>query len=95
MSAAPSESVQTAARAILAPFLDYVRLFRLNPPTVPFALEGNGLAPHHGPLPRARFWDLDSNEHISLLNGFGPIIVGHAPPFVTEAVASQPFRRSM
>jgi acyl transferase domain-containing protein len=29
---------------ILAPFLDYVRRFRLNPPTVPFALGGDGSA---------------------------------------------------
>jgi hypothetical protein len=80
---------------ILAPFLDYVRWSRLNPPTVPCALAGDGLPPRHGPRPRARLWDPDGNEYIGLRNGFGPSRFGRAPPFVTQAVASQPFIRSM
>jgi amino acid adenylation domain-containing protein len=36
-----------------------------------------------------RLWDVDGNEYIDLLNGFGPILFGHAPDFVTEAVAAQ------
>ena len=32
---------------------------------------------------------MDGNEYIDLLNGFGPIFFGHAPAFVTEAVAEQ------
>jgi hypothetical protein len=43
----------------------------------------------------SRLWDMDGNEYIDLLNGFGPILFVHAPPFVAEAVASQPFSRSM
>ena len=37
----------------------------------------------------SRLWDLDGNEYIDLLNGYGPILFGHAPAFVTEAVAAQ------
>jgi hypothetical protein len=80
---------------LLAPFLDYVRRFRLNPLTVPFALQGEGLPPRHGPLPRARLWVLDGNGSSDLPNGFGPTRFGRAPPFVAEAVASPPFRSSL
>jgi amino acid adenylation domain-containing protein len=37
----------------------------------------------------SRLWDIDGNEYIDLLNGFGAILFGHAPSFVTEAVAAQ------
>jgi amino acid adenylation domain-containing protein len=37
----------------------------------------------------SRLWDIDGNEYIDLLNGFGPILFGHSPSFVTEAVAAQ------
>ena len=37
----------------------------------------------------SRLWDLDGNEYIDILNGFGPIMLGHAPSFVTEAVERQ------
>jgi amino acid adenylation domain-containing protein len=37
----------------------------------------------------SRLWDVDGNEYIDLLNGFGAIFFGHAPPFVTEAIAAQ------
>ncbi|QJW98083.1 non-ribosomal peptide synthetase/type I polyketide synthase [Frigoriglobus tundricola] len=37
----------------------------------------------------AKLWDVDGNEYIDLVNGFGPILFGHAPDFVTEAVAAQ------
>src|SRR5439155_16193482 len=31
----------------------------------------------------------DGNEYIDLLNGFGPDLFGHSPPFVVDAVAEQ------
>ena len=34
----------------------------------------------------SRLWDLDGNEYVDILNGFGPIMLGHRPRFVTEAV---------
>ena len=37
----------------------------------------------------SRLWDADGNEYIDLLNGFGAIFFGHAPAFVTEAIARQ------
>lgn len=36
-----------------------------------------------------RLWDVDGNEYIDLLNGFGCIFFGHAPDFVVEAVNRQ------
>jgi amino acid adenylation domain-containing protein len=37
----------------------------------------------------SRLWDIDGNEYIDLLNGFGPIELGHLPEFVKEAVLRQ------
>jgi amino acid adenylation domain-containing protein len=37
----------------------------------------------------SRLWDVDGNEYIDLLNGFGPTVFGHLPDFVTEAVRHQ------
>lgn len=37
----------------------------------------------------AYLWDLDGNQYIDLLNGFGPNFFGHRAPFITEALRSQ------
>ena len=37
----------------------------------------------------SKLWDIDGNEYIDLLNGFGPTMFGHSPEFVTKAVADQ------
>ena len=37
----------------------------------------------------SRIWDIDGNEYIDCLNGFGPIMLGHRPDFVEEAIESQ------
>jgi amino acid adenylation domain-containing protein len=37
----------------------------------------------------SRLWDVDGNEYVDILNGFGPTMFGHAPDFVVEAVAKQ------
>ena len=37
----------------------------------------------------SRLWDLDGNDYIDLLNGFGPIFFGHSPSFITEAITAQ------
>ncbi len=37
----------------------------------------------------SRLWDLDGNEYIDILNGYGPIMFGHAPKFITDAVEAQ------
>ena len=37
----------------------------------------------------SKLWDVDGNEYIDLLNGFGPIFLGHAPSFVTKAIEEQ------
>lgn len=37
----------------------------------------------------ARIWDIDGNEYIDLVNGFGQIMLGHRPEFVTKAIEAQ------
>lgn len=37
----------------------------------------------------SKLWDVDGNEYIDLLNGFGPNFFGHSPQFVTEALDRQ------
>ena len=37
----------------------------------------------------ARLWDVDGNEFIDYLLGYGPVILGHAHPLVTEAAISE------
>ena len=37
----------------------------------------------------ARLWDVDGNEYVDLLNGFGPNFLGHGAPPVVEALRAQ------
>ncbi len=37
----------------------------------------------------SKLWDLDGNEYVDIVNGFGAIMFGHSPEFVTEAVLEQ------
>ena len=37
----------------------------------------------------SRLWDLDGNEYVDILNGFGPIMLGHRPDFVEKAIEQQ------
>lgn len=37
----------------------------------------------------SRIWDIDGNEYIDLVNGFGQIMLGHRPEFVTKAIEAQ------
>ncbi len=37
----------------------------------------------------SRLWDLDGNEYVDVVNGYGPIMLGHSPGFVVDAVAAQ------
>ncbi len=37
----------------------------------------------------SKLYDVDGNEYIDILNGFGQTAFGHAPPFVTAAVKAQ------
>ena len=36
-----------------------------------------------------KLWDVDGNEYIDILNGFGPNFLGHSPPFITQALKEQ------
>ncbi|MGI8967597.1 MAG: amino acid adenylation domain-containing protein [Chloroflexota bacterium] len=37
----------------------------------------------------SRLWDVDGNEYIDLVNGFGPIAFGHRPGFIVRALERQ------
>jgi amino acid adenylation domain-containing protein len=37
----------------------------------------------------SHLWDVDGNEYVDILNGFGPIMLGHRPEFVEKAIAKQ------
>ncbi|MGA2349516.1 MAG: amino acid adenylation domain-containing protein [Terracidiphilus sp.] len=37
----------------------------------------------------SRIWDLDGHEYIDIVNGFGAIMFGHGPEFVSDAVRKQ------
>ena len=37
----------------------------------------------------SKLWDVDGNQYVDLVNGYGPIMFGHAPEFVTRAIEDQ------
>ncbi len=37
----------------------------------------------------SKLWDIDGNEYIDLLNGFGPSFLGHSPDFITDVLKEQ------
>jgi glutamate-1-semialdehyde 2,1-aminomutase len=37
----------------------------------------------------SRIWDLDGNEYVDYLLGYGPLVLGHANPLLAEVVARQ------
>ncbi len=37
----------------------------------------------------SRIWDVDGNEYIDIVNGYGAIMFGHSPQFVLDAVREQ------
>lgn len=37
----------------------------------------------------SRIWDIDGNEYLDILNGFGSILFGHKPDFIDEALKEQ------
>lgn len=37
----------------------------------------------------SHLWDIDGNEYVDLLNGFGPIMLGHRSDFVEKAIEKQ------
>jgi glutamate-1-semialdehyde 2,1-aminomutase len=37
----------------------------------------------------SRIWDLDGNEYVDYVLGFGPLLLGHSPPAVVAAVEAQ------
>ena len=55
-----------------------VRAFRAVGGDPPFVVRGQG----------SHIWDADDNEYIDYIGSWGPLILGHAAPVLTEAVAT-------
>jgi len=53
-----------------------VRAFRAVGGDPPFIVRGQG----------SHIWDADGNDYIDYVGSWGPLILGHAPPTVVEAV---------
>ena len=43
----------------------------------------------------SKLWDVDGNEYIDILNGFGPIMLGHRPEFRCSKPSRSSFRRDL
>ena len=37
----------------------------------------------------SKIWDIDGNEYVDLVNGYGQTMFGHSPDFVTSAISAQ------
>ncbi|MDH5394004.1 MAG: amino acid adenylation domain-containing protein, partial [Gammaproteobacteria bacterium] len=37
----------------------------------------------------SKLWDIDGNQYIDITMGFGPVLLGHSPSFVVEAINEQ------
>jgi glutamate-1-semialdehyde 2,1-aminomutase len=55
-----------------------VRAFRAVGVDPPFIVRGQ----------RSRLWDADGNEYIDYVGSWGPLILGHSPPVVREAISA-------
>jgi glutamate-1-semialdehyde 2,1-aminomutase len=60
----------------------------VNSPSRSFKAVGGGAPVFMAKGQGAYFWDVDGNKYIDYLAAYGPIILGHAHPHVTEAIAS-------
>lgn len=60
----------------------------VNSPSRSFKAVGGGSPVYMKKARGAYFWDVDGNRYIDYLAAYGPIILGHAHPTVTSAIAS-------
>jgi glutamate-1-semialdehyde 2,1-aminomutase len=58
----------------------------VNSPSRSFKAVGGGAPVFMDRAKGAYFWDVDGNRYIDYLAAYGPIILGHAHPHVTEAI---------
>ena len=74
-----SEKVFTAAKKVITGGVNSpVRSFRSVGGTPPFIAYGKG----------SKIYDLDGNEYIDYVLSYGPLLLGHSHPAVTEAIAA-------
>lgn len=74
-----SEKVFTAAKKVIPGGVNSpVRSFRSVGGTPPFIAYGKG----------SKIYDLDGNEYIDYVLSYGPLLLGHSHPAVTEAIAA-------
>lgn len=74
-----SEAVFAAAKKVIPGGVNSpVRSFRSVGGTPPFVARGLG----------SKLYDLDNNEYIDYIMSYGPLLLGHAPQVVTEAISA-------
>ena len=72
-----SRALQTRAERLIPGGVNSpVRAFRSVGGTPPFLVRGLG----------AQVWDADGNRYIDYVGSWGPLILGHSPPEVIEAI---------
>lgn len=58
----------------------------VNSPSRSYQSVGGGTPPVMSRATGSRMWDVDGNEYIDYLAAYGPLVLGHAPPHVLQAV---------
>jgi glutamate-1-semialdehyde 2,1-aminomutase len=76
---------RTQSEALYQEALDHI-VGGVNSPSRSFKAVGGGAPVFMKRGQGAYFWDVDDNRYIDYLAAYGPIIVGHAHPHVTEAI---------
>jgi glutamate-1-semialdehyde 2,1-aminomutase len=71
-----AELLESACQLIPGGVNSPVRAFRAVGSDPPFVARGRG----------ARIWDADGNEYVDFVGSWGPLLFGHAPDFVLEAI---------
>lgn len=61
----------------------------VNSPSRSYKAVGGGSPVYMERAVGAYFWDVDGNKYIDYAAAYGPIITGHAHPYITEAIQNQ------
>ncbi len=80
-----NEMNRTRSEALYQEALEHI-VGGVNSPSRSFKAVGGGAPVFMKRGKGAYFWDVDGNRYIDYLAAYGPIILGHAHPHVTEAI---------
>ncbi len=90
----PAQKLGSVTRALNR--ANSLRLFQEAQEVLPAGASSLVRVNHHEPFPiilshgaASKVWDVDGNEYVDLLNGYGALILGHSAPPVTRALKDQ------